>query len=236
MWPRLAALEPSRPADEVNAFFASGRDGAEAPARPARGAAACSARRRRSAEELEGPAQGLARQDAPARQRDRADLFEGGGGSDPVRRAPLPGQRAAARADDRAAGRRRGAHLAVHLAGSDFYEPIADERLLAARPLWQPGSAERVARRLPRRVPGGLRARRRRGRRQSGLSIAALHDRRAAARSRRCCATCAQARYDEGYERGVHDHDAAQILEKLLAMRESAGLLAYPRRGARAAR
>jgi len=38
----------------------------------------------------------------------------------------------------------------------------------------------------------------------------------------------AQERYDEGYERGVHDHDAARLLERLLAMREGAGLLAYP--------
>ncbi|MEZ7129756.1 DNA repair ATPase [Nonomuraea sp. AD125B] len=37
----------------------------------------------------------------------------------------------------------------------------------------------------------------------------------------------AESRYDEGYERGVHDHDAAAILDVLVRLRESAGLLRY---------
>ncbi|MDA0636792.1 DNA repair ATPase [Nonomuraea sp. MCN248] len=44
----------------------------------------------------------------------------------------------------------------------------------------------------------------------------------------------AEARYDEGYERGVHDHDAAAILDALVRLREGAGLLRHPP-GARAA-
>lgn len=35
-------------------------------------------------------------------------------------------------------------------------------------------------------------------------------------------------RYDEGYERGVHDHNAARILEALLRLNTDAGLLRYP--------
>ena len=38
----------------------------------------------------------------------------------------------------------------------------------------------------------------------------------------------AEARYDEGYERGVHDHDAAPILAALLRLHAGAGLLRYP--------
>ncbi|MEU7863744.1 DNA repair ATPase [Nonomuraea sp. NPDC049141] len=38
----------------------------------------------------------------------------------------------------------------------------------------------------------------------------------------------AEERYDEGYERGVHDHDATAILDTLLRLREGAGLLRYP--------
>ncbi|GAA2213103.1 DNA repair ATPase [Nonomuraea monospora] len=38
----------------------------------------------------------------------------------------------------------------------------------------------------------------------------------------------AEERYDEGYERGVHDHDAALILDTLTRLREGAGLLRYP--------
>ncbi|HLU74432.1 MAG TPA: DNA repair ATPase [Nonomuraea sp.] len=34
-------------------------------------------------------------------------------------------------------------------------------------------------------------------------------------------------RYDEGYERGVHDHDAAAILDVLVRLRDGAGLLRY---------
>ncbi|WP_254716748.1 DNA repair ATPase [Actinomadura sp. WMMB 499] len=37
-------------------------------------------------------------------------------------------------------------------------------------------------------------------------------------------------RYDEGYERGVHDHDATAILSALLDLRAGAGLLRYPSR------
>ncbi|MAG75769.1 MAG: DNA repair protein, partial [Colwelliaceae bacterium] len=38
----------------------------------------------------------------------------------------------------------------------------------------------------------------------------------------------AEPRYQEGYDKGVHDADAALILAKLLELRESIGLLAYP--------
>ncbi|MFI6324960.1 DNA repair ATPase [Nonomuraea sp. NPDC050556] len=37
----------------------------------------------------------------------------------------------------------------------------------------------------------------------------------------------AEERYDEGYERGVHDHDSAMILDAVLRLREGAGLLRY---------
>ncbi len=38
----------------------------------------------------------------------------------------------------------------------------------------------------------------------------------------------AESRYDEGYERGVHDHDAAAILDVVLRLHAGAGLLRYP--------
>ncbi|MEV1168016.1 DNA repair ATPase [Nonomuraea sp. NPDC049784] len=37
-----------------------------------------------------------------------------------------------------------------------------------------------------------------------------------------------ESRYDEGYERGVHDHDALAILDVLVRLRSGAGLLRYP--------
>jgi hypothetical protein len=63
---------------------------------------------------------------------------------------------------------------------------------------------------------------------RGGLSIQGLHDRaRAAGGLGEIVRQVAQDRYDEGYERGLHDADAALILEKLLAMRETAGLLRF---------
>ncbi|MGX6742468.1 DNA repair ATPase [Streptomyces xantholiticus] len=38
----------------------------------------------------------------------------------------------------------------------------------------------------------------------------------------------AEGAYDEGYERGVHDHDATAVLSALLRLHEQAGLLRYP--------
>jgi hypothetical protein len=73
-----------------------------------------------------------ARQEALRGQRDRADLFDGAGelirfgdhrfavNAQPLELMIVPH-------DD---------GLAVHLTGTDFYEPIDDERLLAARALW----------------------------------------------------------------------------------------------------
>ena len=37
----------------------------------------------------------------------------------------------------------------------------------------------------------------------------------------------AASRYDEGYERGVHDFDAARVLEKLISLKEVSGLLSF---------
>jgi hypothetical protein len=178
------------------------------------------------ADELEARLK-AARQDALRGQRDRADLFEGGGelirfGAHrfPVNAQPLELMIVPQEGDG-------GAGLAVHLAGSDFYEPIADERLLAARHLWQqdlPSESPEVYR--GEYLAASVLADAEAG--QGGLSVARLHDAARAGTLEALLRELAQARYDVGYERGVHDHDAAKILEKLLAMRESAGLLAYP--------
>ncbi|MFI6483374.1 DNA repair ATPase [Nonomuraea sp. NPDC050663] len=45
----------------------------------------------------------------------------------------------------------------------------------------------------------------------------------------------AESRYDEGYERGVHDHDAALILDALVRLTSGAGLLRFPSRARAAA-
>src|SRR5215468_2955336 len=146
-----------------------------------------------------------ARQDALRGQRDRAELFEGQG--ELIR-------------------------FGDHLTGSDFYEPVSDDRLLAARALWDrdlPSESPEVYRGeyLAASIladaeagPGAATA--------GAPTLAALQDAARAGALEPVVRAIAQERYDEGYERGVHDHDAARLLERLLAMREGAGLLAYP--------
>ncbi len=117
--------------------------------------------------------------------------------------------------------------LAVHVAGTDYHEALVDERLAATRALWSqdlPSESPDVYR--GEFLAADLLAAAEAGR--GGLTLDGL---RAAARDGALDAlvrTAAQERYDEGYERGVHDHDAAKILDRVLAMRDGAGLLAYP--------
>lgn len=168
------------------------------------------------ADELEAKVK-AAKQDALRGQRDRADLFEGGSGelirfgdhrfavnTQPLELMIVPYEEG----------------LAVHLTGTDFYEAINEPALEAARRLW--------AQDLPSESQGVYRGE------YLAASILADHDPEALALAARgsgleaLVRDVAQQRYDEGYERGVHDADAAKILEKLIAMRGGAGLLAYP--------
>ena len=174
------------------------------------------------ADELEARLK-AARQEALRGQRDRADLFEGAGelirfgdhrfavNTQPLELMIVPHE----------------GGLAVHLTGTDFYEPIDDERLLAARRLWAqdlPSESAEVYRGeyLAASVLAGAEAG------ATGPTLAQLADAVRTGTLEPLVRTIAQERYDEGYERGVHDHDAAKLLERLLAMRDSAGLLAYP--------
>ncbi len=174
------------------------------------------------ADELEARLK-TARQDALRGQRDKADLFEGGG--ELIRfgehRFPVNTQPLELMIVPHEEG------LAVHLAGTDFYEPIVDARLEAARPLWHqdlPSESPEVYR--GEYLAASVLADAEAG--VAGLSLPALHDAARAGTLPALMQQLAQARYDEGYERGVHDADAAKILDRLLAMREGAGLLGYP--------
>ena len=212
---RAAALGT---ADEVNAYFASDamiaklRDIVAELGTLGDGV---------KADELEARLK-TARQDALRGQRDAADLFEGGGelirfGEHrfPVNKQPL--ELMVVPHDD---------GLAVHLAGTDFYEAVTDERLLAARALWNqdlPSESAEVYR--GEYLAASVLADAEAG--TGGLTIAALHDHARAGTLEGVLRVLAQERYDEGYERGVHDHDATRILERLLAMREGAGRLGH---------
>ena len=202
--------------DEVNAYFAS-----DAMVQKLRDIVAEMGTLGDSvkADELEAKLK-AARQDALRGQRDRADLFEGGGelikfGEHrfPVNQQPL--ELMIVPHED---------GLALHLAGTDFYEPIADAKLTEARHLWNqdlPSESAEVYRGeyLAASVLAGA---------EANGTLGELHDAARTATLEARLRQIAQERYDEGYERGVHDHDAAKILERLLAMREGAGLLSYP--------
>ena len=174
------------------------------------------------ADELEARLK-AARQEALRGQRDRADLFEGGGelikfgdhrfavNAQPLELMIVPH-------DD---------GLAVHLTGTDFYEAIDDAQLLAARPMWArdlPSESDEVYR--GEYLAASVLADAEAG--APGPTLAQLVDAARTGALEPLVRTIAQDRYDEGYERGVHDSDAAKLLAQLLAMREAAGLLAYP--------
>ncbi|HEX2061651.1 MAG TPA: DNA repair ATPase, partial [Thermoanaerobaculia bacterium] len=90
----------------------------------------------------------------------------------------------------------------LHVTGTGFFEPIEDAEFEKTRAFWEQELVSETA-----DVYRG-----------EYLAWTALHAdiREEAAK-----------RYDEGYERGVHDHDAARIAEKLRAMLQTAGLLRY---------
>ncbi|WP_437774918.1 DNA repair ATPase [Sorangium sp. So ce1097] len=164
-----------------------------------------------------------ARQDALRALRDREDLFEGGG--DVIKlgrhRFNVSTQLLELTLVPRGEG------LALHLTGTDFFEPIEDPALEGARDLW----GQELVSETPdvyrgEFLAGSMLADAEAGR--GGLSIDRLREAAlgpggllAAVRA------YAEGRHDEGYERGVHDADAAHILEKLLALRATAGLLRY---------
>lgn len=127
----------------------------------------------------------------------------------------------------------RGEQMTLHITGTDYFEAVEDEGLASARDLWDQtlvsevtgtgGSAgvyrgEFLAACMLFDAEDG----------KSGLSVEMLAEAaRDEARLLETVRAYAQDRLDEGYERGIHDADAAKILEKLVALRASAGLLRF---------
>ncbi len=163
------------------------------------------------------------RQDALRGMRDKADLYEEGDliklgkhrfsyNTQPLELSMVP----------------RGEGMALHLTGTEFYEEVIDEEFVATRDFWPQQfvsettdvyRGEYLAACILFDAENG----------DNGLTIAGLHDReRDEEGLLGVVREVAGARYDEGYDRGVHDADAALLLEKLLSLRDSAGLLRFP--------
>jgi len=120
--------------------------------------------------------------------------------------------------------------MAFHLSGTDFFETVRDEGFEATREYWpqlivsetgQVYRGEYLAYSLLRRAEEG----------GGSLDLEKLHEIALEEGSlvehvRRYAAE----RYDEGYERGLHDHDGALILRALLGLYTAAGLLRFASR------
>ncbi|WP_371640268.1 DNA repair ATPase [Streptomyces virginiae] len=170
------------------------------------------------AEELTGLLS-AARQEAGRALRDRTELFADGGETIRLGRHRF----AVTRQSTELALVPHGDGLAFALTGTDYRRPVTDPQFAATRPYWDrllPSESAVVYR--AEYLAARLLA-------EHGSAALAASDLDALVRQ------AAEAAYDEGYERGVHDHDAAAILRVLLRLYESAGLLRYPARDRAAA-
>ncbi len=172
-----------------------------------------------------------AREDAARGLRDRRDLFEEG---DAVIKLGRHRFSVNTRELDITLVPRGGgaeAGMTLHLTGTDFYQPLEDSQLESARDFWrQLLVSETKAVYRGEFLAAAILADAEEG--EGGGSLEAL--RKASLEGEKALLEAvrgyAAERYDEGYERGVHDHDAAQILGKLLGLYTTADLLRFPPR------
>lgn len=115
-----------------------------------------------------------------------------------------------------------GDRLAFTITGTDYHAPVHDPAIEAARPYW-----DQV---LPSETPEVYRGEHLAASLLADTDPATLHAAAAATGGAllELVRRAAERRFDEGYERGVHDHDATLILRALLRLHTGAGLLRYP--------
>jgi hypothetical protein len=175
------------------------------------------------ADEVAGRLQS-ARQEAARALRDRRDLFEDGDAVIRLGRHRFSVHRQPLELTLVPRGGEKGG-LAFHLTGTDFYEPVDDLAFEATRPYWDQSLVSETAEvyrgeTLAAEILADAEVA---PQNNGGLTVAGLRTADLAELVR----TRAAERWEEGYERGIHDHDAALILEKLLALLSGAGLLRF---------
>ncbi|MFE2755630.1 DNA repair ATPase [Actinosynnema sp. NPDC059335] len=204
---RVASLAS---ADEVNTYFAT--DPMVAKVRAVADELRALGDRVR-AEELDGRVL-AARQEAGRSLRDRLDLFDGEAirlgrhrfavNTQPVDLTLVP----------------KDGELSFAVTGTDFRAPVRDPAFADTRPFWDQSlvsetaevyRAEHLAASILAEHP-----------------VEELHAAATGGRLPDLVRRVAESRLDEGYERGVHDHDAARILDVVLRLHAGAGVLRFP--------
>ncbi|MEM6703735.1 MAG: DNA repair ATPase [Acidobacteriota bacterium] len=123
----------------------------------------------------------------------------------------------------------RGEGLALHLTGTDFYEEADTDALGSAQEVWsQALVSENESLYRAEYLSGSILRAAERGERD--LSLERLHEAVETETVLELVREVAGERYDEGYERGVHDADAALLLTQLVALFSTSDLLRYPGR------
>jgi hypothetical protein len=120
----------------------------------------------------------------------------------------------------------RGGVMCFHITGSDLFEPVRDSEFQQTRDLWDQTLVSEAAHiyRAEFLAASLLREAEEAGERAvQDLIRDALDEETLLPRIRRAI----EQRYDEGYERGVHDADAAALLKALLGLYHVAGLMRY---------
>ncbi|MBA2810902.1 DNA repair ATPase [Streptomyces sp. KM273126] len=162
------------------------------------------------AEELDGRLKS-ARQEALRTLRDRFDLY-----ADDGRTLRLGAHRFAVNTQPLdLALVPHGDGVAFALTGTDYRSPVTDPDFAATRPYWD--------RPLPSESPEVYRAEHLAARLLDEHGPQALAEADLPALVRQA----AEKAYDEGYERGIHDHDTVLILTALLHLHQDAGLLRH---------
>ena len=120
----------------------------------------------------------------------------------------------------------RDENMLVHISGSEYFETLAPEIFANTEYLWQQElvsesdtvyRGEYLAASLLFEAENA-----------GPTALSALYEAVKENNLQNIVKKAAEPRYQEGYDKGVHDADATLILTQLLALRESIGLLAYP--------
>ncbi len=176
------------------------------------------------ADDIESKVKG-AREQAVRTLRDRSDLFEAGGNI--IKLGPRHRFSVNTQALDLTLLPRED-HLAFHLTGTDYMEAVVNDRLAAFRPFWSVtlesesetlSRAEYLAGQVLQAAideTDGLTL----GQLQLAASDATALD--------KLVRDFAAPRYRDGYEKGIHDHDATKLLQVLVPLHKNAGVLVFP--------